>query len=162
MRHISFESIEKAIAIVDNCSDDQLDQLTDKYADLQPQLLGYAMSAAMEYENDALEGLIIYYFCLILEAFSQENVPLNVVSDTDIDSFEEPFFEMLDDFFENDEQEIIDDFCDQPNLAQFMAIEISEEDNDGTALDDDTAQQLFVVSLAMISLLNKAIIRENA
>ena len=162
MKHISFESIEKAIAIVDNCSDEQLEQLTDKYAEAQPQLLGYAMSAAMEYENDVLEGLIIYYFCLLLESFAQENVILNVISDTDIDSFEEPFFEMLDDFFENDDQEIIDNFCDQPNLAQFMAIEISEEDNDGTALDDDTAQQLFVVSLAIISLLNKAITRENA
>jgi hypothetical protein len=162
MKHISFESIEKAIAIVDNCTDEQLDQLTDKYAEAQPQLLGYAMSAAMEYENDALEGLIVYYFCLLLEAFAQENVTVKVVSDEVIDAFEQPFFEMLDDFFENDDQEIIDNFCDQPNLAQFMAIEISEEDNDGTALDDDTAQQLFVVSLAIISLLNKSIVGENA
>jgi hypothetical protein len=38
-----------------------------------------------------------------------------------------------------------------------MAMEISTEDEDGTALDDETATQLFIVSLAMITLMNRAI-----
>jgi hypothetical protein len=39
-----------------------------------------------------------------------------------------------------------------------MAMEVSEEDEDGSELSEETATQLFIVSLAMISLLNRAII----
>ena len=46
------------------------------------------------------------------------------------------------------------------NLNQFIAIEISEDDEDGTSLDDDTATQLFIVVTALITLLSRAIIQE--
>jgi hypothetical protein len=32
---------------------------------------------------------------------------------------------MLDAYFENDEEDVLEDFCDQPELSQFMAMEIS-------------------------------------
>ena len=68
---------------------------------------------------------------------------------------------MLDIYFENDDEEILESFCDQPELAQFMAMEISTEDTDGTSLDDETATQLFIVSIAMITLMGRAAISEN-
>ena len=83
---------------------------------------------------------------------------LNTITEADIDAFEEPYFEMLDSYFENDDEEVLETFCDQPELAQFMAMEISTEDEDGTALSDETATQLFIVILAMITLMNRAIV----
>lgn len=156
MKHITLTSIEKAIDIVDNLNDDQLEKLTEKYAEKQPVLLSYIISAALEYDNESLQGLIIYYFCLISESFEQEGVQVRKIEETDLDEFEGPFTEMLDEYFEGDDEDMLEDFCDQPYLVQFMAIEISEEDNDGSSLDDDTATQLFVVSLAMITLLARA------
>jgi hypothetical protein len=38
-----------------------------------------------------------------------------------------------------------------------MAMEISTEDADGSSFDDETATQLFIVSIAMITLMTKAI-----
>ena len=35
--------------------------------------------------------------------------------------------------------------------------EVSTEDEDGSSLDEETATQLFIVTLAMISLMNRAI-----
>lgn len=157
MKHISLASIEKAIKKVDNLDDDALESLSEIYATSQPTLLGYVMSAAIEYQNDKLEGLLIYYYCLIGECFAQEGVTLKNISEDDIDAFEEPYFDMLDAYFENDDDEILETFCDQPELAQFMAMEISTEDEDGTSLDDETATQLFIVTLAMITLMNRAI-----
>jgi hypothetical protein len=157
MKHISLANIEKAIKKVDNLDDDALESLSEIYATSQPTLLGYVMSAAIEYQNDKLEGLLIYYYCLIGECFAQEGVTLKNISEDDIDAFEEPYFDMLDAYFENDDDEILETFCDQPELAQFMAMEISTEDEDGTSLDDETATQLFIVTLAMITLMNRAI-----
>ena len=157
MKHISLASIEKAIKKVDNLDDDALESLSEIYATAQPTLLGHVMSAAIEYQNDKLEGLLIYYYCLIGECFAQEGVSLKNISEDDIDAFEEPYFDMLDAYFENDDDEILETFCDQPELAQFMAMEISTEDEDGTSLDDETATQLFIVTLAMITLMNRAI-----
>jgi len=37
-------------------------------------------------------------------------------------------------------------------------MEVSTDDEDGTSMDEETATQLFIVTLAMISLLNKAIV----
>jgi hypothetical protein len=157
MKHISIESIEKAIDKVDNLNDDGLEKLAETYALAQQTLLGYVMSAAIEYENDQLEGLLIYYYCLISETFAQGQAALSQITEQDIEAFEEPFFEMLDAYFENDQEDIIFDFTDQPELIRFMMIEITTKDNDGTTLDDDTATQLFIVSAAMITLMNGAI-----
>jgi hypothetical protein len=157
MKHVTFSSIEKAIQKVDHLNDDDLEVLSEKFALAQPTLLGYAMTAPEEYQNEELEGLLIYYFCLISEAFEQQGLEMNIISEDEIDTFEEPFFEMLDAYFENDDAELLEDFCDQPDLSQFMAMEISTEDEDGSSLSDETATQLFIVSLAMITLMNRAL-----
>ena len=155
MKHVSLKSIEKAIEKVDNLDDDALEKISETYALAQQDLLAYLMSAVLEYENENLEGLIIYYFCLISEAFAQEGIENRLVTDKDIDEMMEPFSELLDQYFDNTDEELLDDFCDQPNLTQFMAMEVSEKDDDGTELDDETATQLFIVSLAMITLMNR-------
>jgi hypothetical protein len=155
--HVSLESIEKAIKKVDNLDDDGLEKVSEQYASAQPTLLSYLMSAAVEYENEQLEGLIIYYFCVISEAFAQEGLKTVEVSEASIDDFEEPFFNMLDEYFENEDDDFLEDFCDQPNLVQFMAMEISTEDEDGTTLSDETATQLFIVTTAMITLMSRVV-----
>ena len=157
MKHVSFAAIEKAISIVDHLDDDGLEQLSEKYALAQPTLLGYVMSAPAEYKNEPLEGLLIYYFCLISSCFEQQGLNPVQVSEEDIDEFEEPYFGMLDAYFESDDEELLDEFCDQPELTRFMAMEISTEDNDGSSLDDETATQLFIVTVAMIALMNRAV-----
>ncbi|MFN5031162.1 MAG: hypothetical protein ACK5FX_02990 [Flavobacteriia bacterium] len=158
MKHVSLKSIENAISLVDNLDDQGLEELSEKYALAQQVLLSYVMTAPDEYENENLEGLLIYYFCLLSECFEQEGIKVNPITEEQIDAFEDPYFEMLDNYFENDEQEILEDFCDQPELAQFMAMEISTEDEDGSMLDDETATQLFIVTIAMISLMNQSIV----
>lgn len=157
MKHVSFAAIEKAISIVDNLDDDGLEKLSEKYALAQPTLLGYVMSAPAEYKNEPLEGLLIYYFCLISACFEEQGLQAAQVSENDIDEFEEPYFDMLDAYFENDDEDLLDEFCDQPELTRFMAMEISTEDTDGSSLDDETATQLFIVTVAMIALMNRAV-----
>ena len=157
MSQVTIKSIEKAIEHVDNLDDDALEALSERYALAQPDLLDYVMSAPTEYENDELEGLLIYYFCLIMYSFEVQDIALNVVSDDDIDAMQESYFEMLDSYFESEDEGEIESFCDQPDLAQFMAVEVSTDDEDGTSLSEETASQLFIVTIGMISLINKAI-----
>ena len=157
MTQVSNNSIEKAIEHVDKLDDDALEALSERYALAQPDLLDYVMSAPTEYENDELEGLLIYYFCLIMYSFEVQDIALNVVSDDDIDAMQESYFEMLDSYFESEDEEEIESFCDQPDLAQFMAVEVSTDDEDGTSLSEETASQLFIVTIGMISLINTAI-----
>ena len=157
MKHVSVASIDKAINKVDNLDEDGLEKLAETFALAQQTLLGYVMSAAVEYDNEQLEGLLIYYYCLISETFTQENILLNVITEEDIEAFEEPFFEMLDQYFENDDEDLIMDFTDQPDLIHFMMMEVSTPDEDGTTLDDETATQLFIVTTALVTLLGRAI-----
>jgi hypothetical protein len=157
MSQVTIKSIEKAIEHVDHLDDDALEALSERYALAQPDLLDYVMSAPTEYENDELEGLLIYYFCLIMYSFEVQDIALNVISDDDIDAMQESYFEMLDSYFESEDEEEIESFCDQPDLAQFMAVEVSTDDEDGTTLSEETASQLFIVTIGMISLMNKAI-----
>lgn len=157
MKTVSVNSIEKAIQKIDSLDDAGLEKVAETYALAQQTLLGYVMSAAVEYDNQQLEGLLIYYFCLISEAFNQEQVHLVNVTEELIESFEEPFFEILDNYFESDNDEQLLDFSDQSELIRFMMVEISTPDEDGTRLDDQTATQLFIVMTAMISLMSRAI-----
>lgn len=157
MKQVSFKSIEKAIAKIDNLDDDALEKVAETYSLAQPTLLNYILSAAIEYNNEKLEGLLIYYFCLLSEAFAQEQIRLKVITDEDIDMFEEPYFEMLDAYFDKNEEEALEDFSDQAELAKFMATEVSIDDEDGSSLDDETATQLFIVTIAQITLMSRAV-----
>ena len=58
---------------------------------------------------------------------------------------------------EEEDIDLILAITNQPNLIAFMANELEMADDDGTTLDDETATQLFIVSTAMIGLMNKAI-----
>ena len=157
MKHISQDSIDKAIGVIDYLDDSNLEKVFEKYALEQQTLLGYAMTAPSEYRNEELEGLLVYYFCLINECFHQQNLKPKAISEADIEAHQTPYFEMLDEYFENENEEIIDSFVDQPNLSKFLAIEVSTEDDDGSSLNDETASQLFIVTLSMVVLLNNAI-----
>jgi len=157
MKHITQESIDKAISVIDNLDDTHLEKVFEKYALEQKTLLAYLMSAPSEYENEQLEGLLVYYFCLISECFSQQGLNPSEIQEQQIEDHQEPYFEMLDDYFENEDEEIIDSFVDQPHLSKFLAIEVSTEDDDGSSLNDETASQVFIVTLSMVVLLNKAI-----
>ncbi len=157
MGQVSIKSIEKAIQKVDHLDEDALEALSETHATSQPTLLGYIMSAALEYNNEKLEGLLLYYYCLIAESFVQEGLITTNVSDDDIDAFEEPYFEMLDGYFDDNDEEILESFTDQPELARFIAMELSEPDDDGTELDDETATQLFIVMIAFTTLLSRSV-----
>lgn len=159
MKEVSIKSIEKAIDKIDNLDDEGLGRISETYALAQQTLLGYIMSASVEYQNEQLEGLLIYYYCLISEAFTQEGLKTRGVTEDDIDAFEEPFFEMLDQYFDKEDEDIIHDFTDQPELIRFMMMEITTKDEDGSSLDDDTATQLFIVMAAMISLMSRVVER---
>ncbi|MCC6702220.1 MAG: hypothetical protein IT221_11900 [Fluviicola sp.] len=157
MSHVSIGHIEAAIKKVDTLDESALDRLSEAQTTAQPILLGYVMSAAQEYNNPELESLLIYYFTIVLESFAQAGLHPKTVTDEQIDDFEEPYFQLLDEYFEKEEDQVLEDFADQPDLVKFMAMEIGMEDADGVSLDDETATQLFIVILAMISLLSRSL-----
>ncbi|HRP52478.1 MAG TPA: hypothetical protein PLI97_03110 [Fluviicola sp.] len=157
MAQVSIGHIEAAILKVDKMDDKALDRLSEAQTTAQPVLMGYIMSAAQEYKNDDLESLLIYYFTVVIEAFHQAGINPKTVTDELIEEFEEPYFELLDEYFQTEDETILEEFSDQPDLVKFLAMEISMEDADGMTLDDETATQLFIVIFAMISLLSRAI-----
>lgn len=156
MKEVSFNSIEKAIEKIDGMDDDALSKLAEYYAQKQEILLSYAGQAAVEYQNSELEGLLIYYFCIILESFSNEGLEPKTITEAMIDEHEDGFFAVLNNFFNSEDTAGMEDFSGQPTLINFMLVEISTPDIDGTELSDDTATQLFVVTSAIIALLSAA------
>ena len=94
---------------------------------------------------------------MINECFHQEGISLKQIEEEDIDEVHEPFFDMLDEYFETEDEELIESFCDQPHLAMLMATDVSTADDDGSDMSEETATQLYVVSMAMIAIMNRAI-----
>jgi len=156
MSQVTIGHIEAAIKKVDTLDENAIQRLSDTQTAAQPTLLGYIMQAVEEYQNEELANLLIYYFTVVLEAFNQAGIHPTTVTDELIDDFEEDYFQLLDEYFESEDESILEDFSDQPDLVRFMAMEISMEDADGTSLDDETGTQLFIVILAMISLLSRS------
>ena len=155
MKFITFNSIDAAIELVDNLSDDDLSVLCEKHESKQPELIDYILSAAVEYENPDLEGLLIYYYCLLLEAYEKEGCDVKKVEISDIESFEEEFLSVLESYFENDNLELLEEYTGQPDLVHFMLVEISTPDEDGTTLEDETGVQLFISMMALVSVISK-------
>ncbi|TNE74472.1 MAG: hypothetical protein EP333_05550 [Bacteroidetes bacterium] len=157
MKQVSINAIERAIEKIDNLDDDGLERVAETYAMAQDILLGYVLSAAEEYQNQELEGLLVYYFCIINEAYAQEQIRCGKVNEDMIEEFEEPFFEVLDQYFETEDEDLLFDFTEQSELIRFMMMEVSTPDEDGSTLNDETATQLFIVTAALTTLLSRAI-----
>jgi hypothetical protein len=155
MKSISFNSIDAAIESVDNLSDDKLANLCEKHAENQPALIDYILSAAVEYENPDLEGLLIYYFCLLMEAYGIEGCELKEIEVSEIEAFEEEFLSVLESYFEDENLELLEEYTGQPDLVHFMLVEISTPDEDGTTLEDETGVQLFISMMALIAVISK-------
>ena len=155
MKQITFTSIDEAIDLVDHLDDDGLENLCEKHATAQPELIDYILSAAVEYENPDLEGLLVYYFCLLMESYSHAGCTLNKIEVKDIEEFEQEFLSILETYFEEDNLDLLEEYTGQANLVHFMLVEISTPDEDGTTLEDETGVQLFISMMALISLVAK-------
>jgi len=58
--------------------------------------------------------------------------------------------------YENENYEPMQELISQFNLQEFMVAEIEAKDEDGEELSEETKTQLFIVSTAIIGLLNEA------
>lgn len=149
----TYQEIEDAFNKIDNLNDQELEQLCEKHTLNQPELLEYILSASVEYKNEQLEGLLVYYFCLLMEIrINKAPIELKIDEET-IVSFEENFLNIINEYFESEKIELLEEYTDQGELVKFMIIEISTPDEDGSKLDEETAIQLFISSIAMIKLL---------
>ncbi|WP_027420506.1 hypothetical protein [Crocinitomix catalasitica] len=156
MSQVSIESIEAAIKKIDGLNEDGLDKLIEAFTLTQQDLVNYILQAGLEYENEDLNVFAIYYFAIIMEAFTQEGVALKVIDEDAIEAFQEPFLLALDAIHQDEEYEAMRDLVQQHNLMQFMLAEIESEDEDGEMLSEETQTQLFIVSAGMIGLLHEA------
>lgn len=155
MTQISIKSIEKAVNKIDSLDEDSLEKFSETHVLQQEVFVGYIMSSAIEYENELLMDLLIYYFNIFSEAHVQEGVFLNKITEEDIDAFQEEYHNLLDEYMDTEDMELLSTFCNQDNLLSFLVSEIEMEDESGEKLDDDTATYLFIVGIAMIALFNR-------
>jgi len=157
MSLVSSESISKSIDKIDGMSEDALDKLIETFATKQETLLNYVMQAGVEYQNEELNAFSIYYFAIVVEAFFQEGIELNEVTDKTIEDFQEGFVYALDEINQSEDNSALFELVNQNNVMEFMFNEIEAEDEDGESLDDETKTQLFIVTSGMIGLLNAVI-----
>ena len=157
---IKVESVEKAVKKIDNLDDDSLEKISETHVLSQSKLVGYIMSSSIELDNEQLMELLIYYFNIFMEAAQNEGAELKVLSDEDIESFHEEYTDLLEEFSDKEDFDLIQDFCNQPILFSFLLTEINLEDETGQKLDDETADSLFLVGTALISLIDRAIKRK--
>lgn len=154
MKDVSNKNIEKAVAYINELSTEDFDAYAEKVCAEQSCLVGYAMSSALEFENENLMNLLMYYFHVYYNSFQQEQIVLKTIDDEFIDAFQEDFFSILDEFQKENDVSILTTFSNQSNLISFLISEINHElEND---LDSETADQLFLVSTGVISILSKA------
>lgn len=157
MTQIKVKSIEDAVNKIDGLDDDALEKLSETHVLSQTVLVGYIMSSAIEYENEQLMDLLIYYFNIFSEAVALQGAQLETVTEETIEEFQEEYVSVLDEYMETEDTELIDSFCNQPNLVSFLLSEIDMEDETGQKLDDDTATYLFIVGVALIALMNRSL-----
>lgn len=157
MTQIKVKSIEEAVLKIDKLDEDSLEKLSEAHVLAQETFVGYILSSAIEYKNDDLLDLLIYYFNIFAEAAVIQGVKLKKITDDDIEEFQEEYVQTLDEYMETEDNDLIASLCNQPNLLSFLLSEISMEDEQGEKLEDETGTYLFIVGVAMIALLNRAI-----
>ncbi len=156
MEYIGAEHINEAIKKIEGMDDEALSRLIETFTMEQNPLVGYSLQAAIEFQNDELSDLIMYYFAIIYQTFINAGYKTPEINDEMIDAFQEPFHQALDVIHQQEDYSEISALINQPVLEQWMVDEIGSEDVEGNVLGDETQIQLYLVSMTIIGLLNKS------
>lgn len=156
MEYIKAENINQAIEKIEGMDDEALSRLIETFTMEQNSLVGYSLQAAIEFENDELNDLIMYYFAVIYQAFKNADYKMLEVNDEMIDAFQEPFHQALDLIHTTEDYSEISSLINQPVLENWMVDEIGASDAEGNVLGEETQIQLYLVSMTIIGLLNKS------
>ncbi|PKR79865.1 hypothetical protein CW751_12995 [Brumimicrobium salinarum] len=160
MAHINEKNITEAVLKIDGLSEDSLEKISETHVLAQETLVGYILSSAIEYENDSLMDYMIYYFNIFSEAISMQGLKMKKIDEDTIDEFQEEYVETLDEYVETEDQDLIGSFCNQPMMLSFLLHEINEEDETGERMEEELASHVFIVGIALIALMNRAIIND--
>lgn len=160
MTQITEKFITEATLKIDGLTEDSLEKISETHVLAQEVFVGYILSSAVEYENDSLLDYMIYYFNIFSEAFAMQGVKMNKIDEAMIDDFQEEYIETLDEYMETDDEDLIGTLCNQPMMVSFLLHEITGEDETGEVMEDDLASHVFIVGVALIALMNRAIIRD--
>lgn len=159
MAQITEKSITDAVLKIDSLSIEVLEKLSETYTLEQETFVGYILSSAIEYENDDLLDYLLYYFNIFSEAIATQGVKMKKIEEDLIDGFQEEYIQTLDEFMETDDEDLISSLCNQPMMLSFYVSDIFDEDENGEKLEEDLSNELFLVGVAMIALMNRAIIK---
>lgn len=154
MKQISQENLVNAVNYIHGLDDSGLDVFIEKQATSQPNLIGYVLQAGEEFENETLANYSLYYFAIIMKSIEEAEIELKEISAEDIDEFQEPFLMALDDAFKKESEEALFELVSQPILQQYLAEDLTQEDENGMTLDDTTINQLFIVLHGTVGLIN--------
>lgn len=157
MKQIKEENLQKAIEIIDKLTTENIEAFSEKHIVPYPNMMGYLMSSAFEFNDDALLDYLVYYYNIFMEAISLQELTVKAIDDEILDKFHDEYVEILDEYSETSETELIESFCNQPTLLHFLMDEIHSEDADGNDLTDEAKSSLFIIGIALIGVLNTAI-----
>lgn len=159
MTQITEKHIINAVKKIDDMNEESLERLSETHVHAQQAFIAYLLSSAMEFKNDALLDYLIYYFNIFSEAIVNQGVELKTIDEDTIDEFHEEYTQTLDEYMETDDQDLISTFCNQPIMVSFLMHEITGKDETGEVMEDELASHLFIVGIALIALLNRAIVK---
>jgi len=157
MKPVSIKSIENAVSKIDALDEDALERYSETIVLGQEEFMGYTMSAALEFDNEELLNYLMYYYTIFHEAFVQEGLTIAKIDEAMINTFQEEYFAILDEYQESEDFDVILAFSNEKFLMEFLLMEIQpDEENPEESLDEDTADQLFLVGTAIISMFSRA------
>jgi hypothetical protein len=157
MAQVTEKYITEAVLKIDGLTEEGLEKLSEAHVLAQDVFVGYILSSAIEYENDNLLDYMIYYFNIFSEAIVMQGVEMRKIDEEIIDEFQEEYIQTLDEYMETDDEDLIGSLCNQPMMLSFLIHEISGEDETGETMDEDLANHVFIVGIALIALMNRAI-----
>jgi hypothetical protein len=155
MEYINAEHINAALEKIEGMEDEAISKLIETFTLEQTPLIGYSLQASMEFQNEELNDLVMYYFAVIYQTYKNAGYKMTEVNDELIDQFQEPFHSALDLIHATEDYSEISSLINQPVLESWMVDEIGSEDSEGNLLGDETQIQLYLVAMTIIGLLSK-------
>jgi len=162
MQKITEETIDAINDQIQNMDESGIGKVWDEFAKEQPALVGYVLGESRELQvADARED-VAYILTIILLSFRQFREGIPAVSEEEFEkAFNGEFEEMEevfhDGFDESDAMAIMDSFC-QPELLQFVAAIIYNEEEDeeeGSNFTEEEAGLFIVIFKTVIGLLDE-------
>lgn len=161
---VTDESIDSAFSIFNKTSEEELQELFERFSNEQPLVMGYIFAMSEELEVDSYRDVLLQISLIVWQSFLIEAKAIPEITSDIIYGIEAKKTDRLDGIIEKNDDDSFEkgsfmESAPQPVLLEFVSSQVSDFEEE--SIEESTQMLLFTIMEVVVESFDEALNRRN-